>query len=575
MIKIRNLLIFFSLFVWFYFLPSQSFATGASLYFSPSSGSYAVGDNFSVAVYVKSVDQTINAVSGTISFSSEKLNVISLSKSNSILTLWVQEPTLSNGAGTINFEGVVLNPGFSGAAGKIITINFKVKSSGVTSLLFSAGSVLANDGKGTNVLDDLDTASFSLGVIGPTASESETLSEILEAPAAPQISSVTHPDPNKWYGATKAKFNWSVPSGIDGVRLLIGRIPQAVPTITYIPPITSKEIEDLSDGVWYFHARLHNKDGWGAIAHFRLQIDTEKPEYFNIKEIKRLDLTDPRPKFNFDAHDKTSGIDYYEIKVDDKDWGVWRDDGSHIYQLPVIEPGKHTLIAKAADKAGNVSVNSAEFIIEALKTPVITEYPKELGSGEILVLKGEAYPATQVTIWLQKEKEEAISQTVESNQEGRFIFVSSKRLEDGIYNTWVKVMDNRGAQSEATEKLTFLVQKPLILKVGSWTISFLAVVIPLGAVLVILIFLVWYGWHKFSFLKKKVKKEVRESEEVLHKAFDLLREDLWEQIILLEKTKSERKLTEEEEKIFKQLKKDLNDTENLIRKEIKDIERDN
>ena len=66
----------------------------------------------------------MNAASGVISFPADKLEVVSLSKTGSVFTLWVQEPSFSNSAGTINFEGIVLNPGFIGAAGKTPTIKF-------------------------------------------------------------------------------------------------------------------------------------------------------------------------------------------------------------------------------------------------------------------------------------------------------------------------------------------------------------------------------------------------------------------------------------------------------------------
>ena len=43
---------------------------------------------------------------------------------------------------------------------------------------------------------------------------------------------------------------------------------------------------------------------------------------------------------------------------------------------------------------------------------------------------------------------------------------------------------------------------------------------------------------------------------------------------MLEKTKTKRQLTEEEEKIINRLKKDLDDTEKFVRKEIEDIEKE-
>ncbi len=215
--KKKKIIFYLILFSAFCFLLSVSSANAASLYFSPSSGSYAVGDSFSVSVYVSSTDQAINAASGAILFPQDKLEISSLSKSGSIFSLWVQEPSFSNSAGTVNFEGIVLNPGFTGANGKIITLNFKVKTAGAGLLNFSSGSVLTNDGKGTNILTSLGNAQFNLGGAAPTVPEATTPSAVSGAPSAPQIFSPTHPDPNKWYTVKDAKFTWEVPPGTTTV----------------------------------------------------------------------------------------------------------------------------------------------------------------------------------------------------------------------------------------------------------------------------------------------------------------------------------------------------------------------
>jgi len=52
----------------------------------------------------------------------------------------------------------------------------------------------------------------------------------------------------------------------------------------------------------------------------------------------------------------------------------------------------------------------------------------------------------------------------------------------------------------------------------------------------------------------------------------LLKEEIREQIKILEKTRNKRQLTEEEEKILRQLQSDLDDAEKFIKKEIEDIE---
>jgi len=139
---------------------------------------------------------------------------------------------------------------------------------------------------------------------------------------------------------------------------------------------------------------------------------------------------------------------------------------------------------------------------------------------------------------------------------------------------WAMAVNAQGAQSLPTEKLTITVLQPTIFRVGTLAISLLIIAIPLAVLMLALILILFYGWRKFSMLRKKLKKEVREAESTLRKTFDLLKKDIREQIKMLEKTRAKRLLTEEEEKIIKQFGRDLDDAEEVIEKEIEDIERE-
>ena len=555
------------------FLVSASAAQAVTLYFSPSSGSHAVGTTFSVSVYVSSADQAMNAASGVISFPSDKLEVASLSKTGSIFSLWVQEPSFSNSAGTVNFEGIVLNPGFTGANGKAIAITFRAKAAGNAPLTFSSGSALANDGKGTNILASLETASFSLGIAEPVAPEAETPPAVVGTPAAPQVSSPTHPDPNKWYAVNDAKFTWSLSSGVTGVRLLVGRIANAVPTVTYIPAISSKELPDLADGIWYFSVRLKNNAGWGSVSHFRFQIDTQPPEPFTIKFIDGKETKNPKPTVVFDTTDSLSGVDYYKIKIGEGDFFTETPKivENNPYTLPLQAPGKRNILVQAFDRAGNYAVATEEFVIKSLDAPIITEYPKELASGEILIIKGFAYPNSQVVIWLQKEKDEPQSQIVKADDGGNFTFVAEEKLKDGIYKLWAEVIDARGARSKPTEKTTIAVEQPAILKIGTRAVTIFAVIVPLVALIILLLALIWYGWHKFSSFRKKIRKETKEAEQALHRAFNALKEETEKRVAELD---GKPDLSEREKKVCNSLKKALKISEKIIGKEIEDIEKE-
>ena len=137
-------------------------ADAATLHFSPSSGAYHVGDSFQVGVYVNTPDQAMNACQASINFPADKLSVISVSTKYSIFSLLVQNPTFSNGSGSTDFAGVVLNPGYTGNNGKLVTINFQALAEGKADVTFGSAQVLANDGSGSSILSSYGSASFDI-----------------------------------------------------------------------------------------------------------------------------------------------------------------------------------------------------------------------------------------------------------------------------------------------------------------------------------------------------------------------------------------------------------------------------
>lgn len=171
-------------------------ARAASLYFSPASGNFELGSNIAVGVLVSSPDQPMNASQADIEFSVDRLQITSVSTKNSIYSLLVENPVFSNQSGSLNFSGIILNPGFTGNAGRLITINFMAKALGQAKLRITGGEVLANDGAGTNILNRLGTA--TLNIVSPTKEKTE--------PAAPQTTG------EQWYPIGSSSLN--IPSTV-------------------------------------------------------------------------------------------------------------------------------------------------------------------------------------------------------------------------------------------------------------------------------------------------------------------------------------------------------------------------
>ncbi|HKN69064.1 MAG TPA: cohesin domain-containing protein, partial [Gemmatimonadaceae bacterium] len=122
-------------------------AHAATLSFT--SASAQAGQTVSVSVIVAAEGgESLNGVSARVTYPTDKLTLLSLSKAGSVITFWAEEPSFSNAAGTASIEGIIPSPGYSGQGARVITLVFQAKAPGSATLSFQNASVLANDGRG-------------------------------------------------------------------------------------------------------------------------------------------------------------------------------------------------------------------------------------------------------------------------------------------------------------------------------------------------------------------------------------------------------------------------------------------
>lgn len=145
------------------FASYSSAASSAVFYLTPASARARVGEQFTVKVMISSAQEAINAAEAVIRFPSAQLEVVRLSKSGSIFTIWAEEPRLENGL--ISFAGGLPTPGFKGSAGTVLTIVFRAKASGSALLRFEQGAILADDGFGTNILSELRSGRYEIEAV--------------------------------------------------------------------------------------------------------------------------------------------------------------------------------------------------------------------------------------------------------------------------------------------------------------------------------------------------------------------------------------------------------------------------
>lgn len=138
-----------------------NFATAESLDLRTAKTSYRVGDSFEVSVVVDAGSNSINTISGKISIPTDFFNVSNLRYGNSIVTLWVEKPTIVNGQ--ISFAGGIPG-GFNSKTGQVLTFSLKAKKVGSASITTNDVSLLLNDGFGTP-LSGLTPSNLRLTII--------------------------------------------------------------------------------------------------------------------------------------------------------------------------------------------------------------------------------------------------------------------------------------------------------------------------------------------------------------------------------------------------------------------------
>jgi hypothetical protein len=136
---------------------------------SDSKGSYAVGKVFPMKVNISGMEVPVNAVKTDLSYDPTIAEVVSISTEGSFATIFVEQ-IIENDVGFARLSGGLPNPGYSGPEHLFATFYLKGISPGVFKVEFLQSSmVLANDGKGTNILQNTTPASFLITT--PTGDE--------------------------------------------------------------------------------------------------------------------------------------------------------------------------------------------------------------------------------------------------------------------------------------------------------------------------------------------------------------------------------------------------------------------
>ena len=576
MIRVKFLLSIF--FVAFFVSSGTAFS--ASINYSPVAKSVDVDSKFTINVSLSTSDKAVNAFSGTLTFPDEILDAESISTSSSIVNFWTVQPTIS--ANSIRFEGLVLNPGYTGSGGQLFSVTFKAKSRGVAYISLTNASTLANDGLGTNIFSGVIPKTTI--TIGEGAPISTTPVSTTGVPLAPIVSSSTHPDPSDWYNNKIATINWDIPVGATDVSYSLDSTQVSTPTLSK-GLVSSYTSDSLADGEYYFHIRFRNSSGWGAVSHFRIGVDTVAPQAVTVEPV--LGYGDGVLHVNISSTDITSGIEKYEISIDGQSPSYWTPETpNEEYISGVISSGRHLLFVRALDFAGNSSANGDYFDLEPVAPPKITKYPQTMENGELLYLEGEALPLSTVHLFFEKKdltliekillsgqiKRQTESERVPVNSEGKFVFQNNEIWKNGNYHISAKTVLDNGAESLETEFVEVSVLPGKFEKVMNQIKNILLPVIPVLVAIIVIGALLILIRKYFRRYRKSLLEEADQASVATSESIKVIDEEAMNEISLLKKIRQGEPLSEHEQKFLNKLKSDIDVAGNIIQKEINDIE---
>ncbi|MEK9186673.1 MAG: cohesin domain-containing protein, partial [Patescibacteria group bacterium] len=327
-----------------FFLTNLALAVDdATLFLNPGIGSFLVGSTFDVSIVLDTKGKSVNTIEIDLRFPPNLFQVANPSTGKSIIQLWPTPPQFSNREGRIYFVGGIPG-GISTSQGVVLRLTFRAVAPGEGQISFGADtSVLAHDGKGTDILGQKSSAFYSISV---------------PPPLGPSISSPTHPDQEKWYNDPNPILVWPKGRFTNGYSYLLDQNPSTAPDAIIETDNSTALFNNLNSGIWYFHLREQSGGVWGGLSHFVVRIDTEAPADFTIPVSPSRRTRERNPIFRFFTTDALSGLDHFEMKIVPISSGQISEslffEVSSPYQAPNFDSGRYQVIIRATDKAGNV-----------------------------------------------------------------------------------------------------------------------------------------------------------------------------------------------------------------------------
>jgi hypothetical protein len=232
-----------------------------------------------------------------------------------------------------------------------------------------------------------------------------------------------------------------------------------------------------------------------------------------IKEINESDNYS-RNKF-FITADRTVKDGLYSIQIDSMNPIMWVDEGTHIFETPLLSEGAHTIRVIASDSALNLLSGSLDFSTKILKVPTITDYTKKVKIGEPIIIRGLADPYVDVEFTsVKKETSEVVIGHAQTNIDGKFTYIPENENEAGTYSITARARAKNGVNSSYMSPIEIVVRdnffKILITKI----MRLITILLPYLILIIIFLLLILYAIYRIKKYQIYLRRKLKETEDI-------------------------------------------------------------
>ncbi len=313
-------------------------AGGATFAISPTNLTVLAGERFSVDVRVNPNGEDLDTVRLRLEFPADVVRVEDVTL-GSLFPRMSPGNSIDNENGSVSWGGFLIG-GTVTASGTFATITFSALTKGEATLdILDSSRLISNGEEKANAAGHTDAT-----VTIATAAEEE------EGAPTVSVRSSTHPDEGAWKNVNDVSFEWTASGSVSAYLVAFDAEPDTEPTESVSGSVTSKGYEDVADGIWYFHLKARTATGVDSeTSHFRVRIDTTAPNTIAPYTMRERYLEGESALVEFGTTDDLSGIDHYEISINDSSF----ETKTSPVVLSDLAVGDLFVEVKAVDRAGN------------------------------------------------------------------------------------------------------------------------------------------------------------------------------------------------------------------------------